>query len=179
MRKFIGNALMLLGIASLLVAGYFLFQRVNPNRLKFDDYQPNIEVSTDTPAGNPKYLIIKELGINLEVVPANVKNDRWETTYNGVSFLASSPIPGTVGNSIMYGHNWTSLLGNLKQAKPGQIIEVIDDAGRVTRFEVHFVQIVGPDEKSILDQTTDTRLTLYTCTGFLDSKRLVVTAIKI
>lgn len=179
MRKFSGKLLIFTGIACLLTAGYFLFQRVNPNRLKFEGYIPEAEVSTDKPVGVPKHLIIKELGVNLEVVPANVINDRWETTYDGVSYLASSPVPGTVGNSIFYGHNWSSLLGNLKNASPGQIIEIIDDAGRVTRFEVNFVQVVGPDEKSILDQTSDNRLTLYTCTGFLDTKRLVVTAIKI
>ena len=178
MRKIIGKILIFLGLVCLLFAAYFLFQRVNPNRLRFEGYTPSYEAGTDTPAGNPEYLIIKELGINLKIVPANVVNDRWETTYDGVSFLSSSPIPGNSGNSILYGHNWNSLLGNLKNATPGQIIEVIDDAGKVSRFEVNYVQVVGPDEKSILDQTNDSRITLYTCTGFLDSKRLVVTAIK-
>lgn len=161
----------------LIAAGTLTFQRYNPNRLKFDDYIPETQ-STPQQAGTPKHLIIKELGINLDVFPAEIINDRWQTTYDGVSYLSSSPIPGNNGNSIMYGHNWTSLLGNLKNAKPGQTIEVIDDAGNLTKFKVNYVQVVGPNDKSILDQTDDSRITLYTCTGFLDSKRLVVTAIK-
>lgn len=178
MRILTGRTMMLTGVILIVMAGYLFYQRINPNRLKFDNYTPPNEVSTDIPAGAPKRIIIKELGINLEIVPANIIQDHWQTTFDGVSYLASSPIPGTAGNSIMYGHNWKSLLGNLKNAKPGQTIRVIDNSGHVTNFEINYVQTVDPDDKSILDQTDDSRLTLYTCTGFLDSKRLVVTAIK-
>jgi len=178
MRKIFGKFFMFVGVFFLIAAGVLTFQRYNPNRLKFIDYKPATQ-NVPQRAGAPKHLVINELGINLDVFPAEIVNDRWQTTYDGISYLSTSPIPGNLGNSILYGHNWNSLLGNLKNAKPGQIIEIIDNAGNVTRFEVNFVQVVGPDEKSILNQTTDSRLTLYTCTGFLDSKRLVVTALKV
>jgi len=103
-------------------------------------------------------------------------NDEWETTDKGVSFLDTSAIPGQLGNSIMYGHNWNSLLGNLKNVSPGQKIEIIDKNGLVTEFIVEIVQEVDPSNSDILAPTNDKRLTLYTCSGFLDSKRLVVTA---
>jgi len=178
MRTTIGKGFIIFGIILLIASAALTYQRVNPSRLKFENYAPD-DSSTVNIVGVPKRLIIDDLGINLEVVPGNIKNDKWSTTYDGVSYLSSSPIPGTAGNSILYGHNWASLLGNLKSAKPGQVIEIVDDSGKVTKFEISFVQVVGPNEKSILDQTSDSRITLYTCTGFLDTKRLVVTALKI
>jgi LPXTG-site transpeptidase (sortase) family protein len=177
--KSIGIIFIISGVICLSIASYILFQMYNPNRLKFVGYeQPKLHTNTDKKAGMPKYLIIKDLGINLEVVPSSIKDGVWETTYKGVSYLSASPKPGDIGNSIFYGHNWSSLLGNLKKAKPGQTIRIIDEDGYLTDFKIAFVQVVDPNNKSILDQTTDSRLTIYTCIGLLDSKRLVVTAIK-
>jgi len=90
--------------------------------------------------------------------------------------LLDSPIPGRIGNSIFYGHNWTSLLGNLVNAKPGQEISIAFGSGEIERFKISYVQVVKPSQTDILNQTNDRRITLYTCTGFLDSKRLVVVA---
>ncbi len=179
LKNIIGKLFILIGIACLAIALYFIFERINPNRLKFNGYTPEAGNSDSAyNPGTPKYLIIKDLSINLKVFPSKIVNNRWETTYDGVSFLTSSSIPGTYGNSIFYGHNWKSLLGNLVNAKPGQILEIVSDSGKSEKFVITTIQVVSPNDKSILDSTKDERITLYTCIGFLDSKRLVVTAIK-
>ena len=61
--------------------------------------------------------MIKDLGIDLPVIPAKAKNNHWDTTDNGVSYLLSSPVPGDTGNSIFYAHNWASLFGNFASAR--------------------------------------------------------------
>lgn len=85
-------------------------------------------------------------------------------------------MPGEPGNSILYGHNWTSLFGNLPKTKPGERVDIGFSDGSMQQFIVEYTSIVSPDEIEIIEQTEDTRITLYTCTGFLDSKRFVVVA---
>ena len=115
--------------------------------------------------------------MDLEIIPSKITNNTWEATSQGVSHLSSSPIPGEKGNSILYGHNWTNLLGNLTKIKPGAEINIILKNREKKIFIVEYVSIVGPNDTQILADTDDTRITLYTCTGFLDSKRFVVTAL--
>ncbi len=115
--------------------------------------------------------------MDLEIIPSKITNNTWEATSQGVSHLSSSPIPGEKGNSILYGHNWTNLLGNLTKIKPGAEINIILKNREKKIFIVEYVSIVGPNDTQILADTDDTRITLYTCTGFLDAKRFVVTAL--
>lgn len=122
-------------------------------------------------------MILEKLNKVLPVYMAEVANNRWETTDKGISYLRSSAIPGEIGNSIFYGHNWKSILADLPTIEPGDMIVLSMDDGSALRYEVEFIQIVEPTDTNILNQSEDMRLTLYTCTGFLDSKRFVVTAI--
>jgi len=128
-------------------------------------------------AKKPELLIVKDLNINLPIYPAQINDGKWEATGKGVSYLSSSPIPGELGNSVFYGHNWKSILGDLTKAKPGQTIEILYADGTKKEFEIMFTQVVTPDQTQILEESNDIRITLYTCTGFLDTKRFVVTAI--
>lgn len=156
---------------------YLVYERYAPNRLSFNNYSPQKISNSFKQSSQPKYLIINDLGINVLIVPVGKVSNKWDTTTKGVSYLTNSPIPGATGNSIIYGHNWTSILGKLVNAKPGQEVDVIFEDGRLKRFKITYTQVVSPSEVSILNQTDDQRLTVYTCTGFLDSKRFVVTAI--
>ena len=172
--KLASKILILTGIALLIFGSYLIFQRYNPQRLGFNNVPP---VNFGTSAGIfPKEVTIKNLGIRLLVYPARIKDNKWEATTKGVSYLVTSPVPGDRGNSIIYGHNWSNLLGKLPKIKPGEKIEVLFDNNKKRTFIVEYTSVVGPDQTHILSQTTDARITLYTCTGFLDSKRFVATA---
>ena len=124
----------------------------------------------------PVRLIIKNLNIDLPIFSAKVIGQNWQTTSLGVSWLDISPHPGEIGNSIMYGHNWTNLLGNLIYAKPGQEIEIKYSDGKSKIFFIDKTAEVSPNDVSVLAQTKDQRVTIYTCIGFLDEKRLVIVA---
>jgi len=67
-------------------------------------------------------------------------------------------------------------LGNLEKAKSGQVIEIEFKNGEKKHFLIQRLATVWPDQKSVLYPSEDKRITLYTCTGFLDSKRFVVVA---
>lgn len=126
----------------------------------------------------PVSIAIPSLRISLPVYPSTIENGKWQDTKDGVSFLTSSTAPGVGGNSIFYGHNWPSLLGNLTKIKPGDKIFVTLSEKGMQVYTVKYITVVTPDQTHILDTTSDSRLTLYTCTGFLDSKRFVVTAVE-
>jgi len=184
MKLAISRIFFYFGIFLILLALVHIAQRYNPKRLSFDNYQENLNTGEgsnqilESSLSSPKYLVIKDLDISLPVFSANPpKNGHWATTYEGVSFLNSSVIPGNRGNSIMYGHNWSSLLGKLKNAKPGMTVEVVFENGSNAKFNIQYIQVVPSNQSDILNDTDDVRLTIYTCTGILDSKRLVVTAI--
>ena len=173
--KLASKILILTGIGLLIFGSYLIFQRYNPQRLGFNNIPPMAFVPQ---AGIfPKEVTIKNLGVRLPVYPARIKDNKWEATTKGVSYLVTSPVPGESGNSIIYGHNWSNLLGKLPKIKPGEKIEVLLDNNKKRTFIVEYTSVVGPDQTNILNATNDKRLTLYTCAGFLDTKRFVAVAV--
>ena len=154
MKNFSSRILTLAGILLIFFSLFLYWQKTTPRRVAF-----NLESNSyvrDAHQGEvvPTKLIISDLGIELPVFGAKI-----------------------VGNSILYGHNWNSLLGPLTKAKPGQKIEVLLSDGNIVNFVVDSTQIVSPNQASVLAESRDKRLTIYTCTGFLDSKRFVVSAL--
>lgn len=177
MKRALARLLISFGIFCLTLNVVLYWERTNPQRLSFTEYMHNHPKTTVKASNPPVRMIVKGLEIDLPVIPAKVTSGTWETTTQGVSYLATSPVPGDVGNSIMYGHNWTNLLGDLVHVRPGdQIVLIYKDSSRKT-FTVELTGIVSPDQTHILSPTKDRRITLYTCTGFMDSKRFVATAI--
>lgn len=174
MTTAISRILIIFGILFLGFGGFLLFQHSTPQRLSFKNYKPSSQISH---VEQQSRMRIPSLNMDLEIIPSKITNNIWEATSQGVSYLASSPIPGEKGNSILYGHNWTSLLGNLTKIKPGAEINITLKDKEKKTFIVEYVSVVGPNDTQILTNTDDARITLYTCTGFLDSKRFVVTAL--
>ena len=166
-----------------LILGLFLFifsltlllQRYSPTRLNFYGKVPSTHIKKNT-NNTPILLKIPELDIELPVIPAEIKKNKWGTTTIGVSWLIASSIPGEKGNSIFYGHNWNRLLGNLENVKTGYTVEILYKNSVKRYFKIKNIEIVNPDQVEVLNNTQQPRLTVYTCTGFMDQKRLVVTA---
>ncbi|OGG10383.1 hypothetical protein A2699_01085 [Candidatus Gottesmanbacteria bacterium RIFCSPHIGHO2_01_FULL_43_15] len=158
------------GLGFLLYAGLLFQERYQPKPLNFPK-EAEIE-------HRPQVLTIDSLHLKLPIFLAEIKGSKWDDTDQGVSFLKTSTLPGHVGNSIIYGHNWPNLLGRLSQIRIGDTVVVGYDDGTSQNFKVKLIDTVTPDESYIVTQTTsDVRLTLYTCTGWFDRMRLVVTAV--
>lgn len=166
-----------LSVICFLFAGFLLAQRYGLT-LYFDDYTPPGASATPSagPSGMPVRLRLPSVSLDLLVVPAYKTGSRWPTTSRGISYLASSPLPGEIGNSIFYGHNWSRILGQLKNSRPGDPLAIVYSDGRTNTFTIQEVKTVGPNATEILDPADFPQITLYTCTGFLDTRRLVVTA---
>ena len=173
MKKFLSHILIGTGLFCLIVASYLVYLRNFSNPLAFKSAPKPINVKH-------QYLIstitIPSIRKELPIIPAKITNNKWETTEKGVSLLSSTPTPGEMGNSVMYGHNWKTILGDLYKVKPGEEIIVTLKTGEKRRFIVENTAVIDPSQTYIIENTKDTRLTLYTCTGFLDNKRFVVVA---
>ena len=177
--KIIVSALLIsTGIILLFLTGFLIWQRNSPARLAFKVSEiksaPKQVVLTDL---RPVSILLPASNIELPIIQTELKDGKWLATSKGVSYLISSPIPGEVGNSVLYGHNWPNLLGKLPKVKPGEIISVKFSDGSIKNFPVQYTLIVTPDQTQILNPTSDSRITIYTCTGFLDNKRFVAVGI--
>lgn len=163
------------GLICLILSAFFFWERYNPQRLAFavNDLRP---LSETVNTALPTEIIIKDLSLDLPILPAKLEKGKWEATSKGISWLSSSPIPGTKGNSILYGHNWPNILGNITKLKPGQVIKIKFADGSIKLFVIDSTVSVSPNEVSILAPSKTSQITLYTCSGFLDNKRFVVVA---
>lgn len=174
--KLLSRLFILISILCYSLGIYNIWLINDPNRLSFQNYTyaqtqaPEVQLQ-------PTNISIENLNINLPIVPSNIIDGTWETTDLGVSYLASSPTPGSVGNSVIYGHNWASLFGNLVSVLPGDEVKIEFGDKSVKTFVVKYTSTVTPDTTSILAPTDDKRITLYTCIGFLDSHRFVAVAL--
>jgi LPXTG-site transpeptidase (sortase) family protein len=175
MKKFISWFFIIQSLSLLVVGLYQVYLHETPRRLSFAKYPAPVVAAPQNIT--PSTITIDEVGINVPVIPATMQDTVWPTTDKGASYLTSSPLPGHMGNSIIYGHNWKSVFGNLVKAKVGQKVVVTYPDNTKKTFVIAYTSVVSPNEASILAQSTDKRITLYTCTGFLDSKRFVAVAI--
>lgn len=156
---------------------FFLWQRITPATLTFSNFPQTTNSYLAQAVTKPNTLSIPELNIDsLPIIAGQISGSRWPVSPSGVIHLSTTPPPGAIGNSIIYGHNWPSLLGPLNQAQVGQLIKVTDQQGETTLFTISKITTVTPDQTQLLAPTTTPVLTIYTCTGFLDTLRLVITA---
>lgn len=125
-------------------------------------------------AAKPLKLYIPKMDRTLYVSDGKVIGDRWEISSTGVSYLTASAVPGQSGNSVIYGHNTIDALGGLWRVHEGDFVYVILNNGQFYKYQVFERREIDPSNVDILGQTTDSRLTIYTCSGFLDSARFVV-----
>lgn len=172
--RLIAKFLIILGLACYIFGIFLIWERNNPNRLAFKNYTGNYEnVKVPNP---PTRIIIRDLGIDLPIYPAKQTSNEWQTTTQGASYLISSPIPGEIGNSIIYAHDWVSLFGPLLNAREGDSVEIeFADKTRKT-FVIGQTTVVSYNQTDVLAPSKDRRITLYTCTGFFDSQRMVAVA---
>ncbi len=152
-----------------------LYQHFTPQRIAFATENLVNSVPQASKAA-PQTVYISRLGIRLNVYEGSIKGSKWEVSSKGITHLSGTPFPGEAGNSVFYGHNWTSLLGKLPDVIPGDLIEVEFDGGVNKSFVVNYIFEVSPNDSSIIEKTKNPQLTIYTCSGFLDTKRFVVVA---
>ncbi len=131
--------------------------------------------------------LLEEMHANLSIDTANISGRISEGTtseamMSGFWHFPTSVYPGQKGNVVIIGHRFQYIppakntFFNLDKVAVGDSIKITQDEGSYT-YIVTEIQIVEPNDLSILQQTDDYRLTILTCTPLWTSEqRLVITA---
>ena len=115
--------------------------------------------------------------ISLAVVEAGMVNGVWIVAPRSANHVQQSASPGQPGNIIIYAHNLPDMFGPLQTVKVGEDITIRTKDNTVHRYVTLAVAEVTVQNTFFLQPTRSETLTLYTCSGFLDSKRFIVRAV--
>lgn len=125
--------------------------------------------------GIPTRVIIPKVSIDLPVKYSRIVRGYWEVFPDTAAWGEGSGLPGSVGNQVIFAHAREGLFLPLKGVSVGDRVYVTTEDDWFS-YEVKEITEVFPDQKEVIMPTTDETLTLYTCTGFEDAKRLIVVA---
>ena len=124
----------------------------------------------------PTEIIIPSVNIDLPVDPGQIKGGVWQISQSHATFLDTSAPPGTSGNTVIYGHNLTSIFANLPYLSVGQKIIIKTKSGKLYGYIADQKYFVGPDRVDLVSPSNSEELTIYTCWGIFDSQRVVIKA---
>ena len=164
-----GRGLIFSGILLLVIFGIW---RIRELRLSFQGNLPK-SVNHESQIARIK---IDKVKMNLVVEPAIINNGVWPVSEKNASHWASSANPGENGNIVIYGHNKTSVFGPIRWLNVGDKIELTDKQGQTYEYKISETVTVKPEEIKYVEPTNTETLTLYTCTGWWDSQRYIVSA---
>jgi LPXTG-site transpeptidase (sortase) family protein len=167
------GTLLLLGI-NLFVAGtlYLLYKKTV---LSFT-VSPVVTADAHLRRDLPTRISIDSAHINLAIQEATIENGIWETSNTHATHLDASLRPGEGGNIVIYGHNLKRIFGPLHVVKKGDKINIQTADNKLYEYTVQNIETVSPSAIEKVLPTDHEVLTIYTCTGLLDSQRLVITA---
>lgn len=175
-KKFLASVFLVAGLILIFQGLFDISKRLGLYKISTNIQISEFRGSKSNSSTLPKNISIPTLSLQLPVEPTLIKDSTWPTSQTGVSFLENSGKLGSAGNLIFYGHNWKNLLGSLHKVKVGENIVLHGQNGQDFTYTISHIATVAPTDVSILADTSDERITLYTCIGFLDQKRLVVVA---
>lgn len=136
----------------------------------------------EPPATNPKpnHLIIPDAGIDTDIYDDSF-NNRYAALHKGVWRYDKGSTPPQGGNTVLAGHRFTytnprAVFYSLDKVHIGSTIAVRWDSKQYI-YAVTNTAVVNASDTEIQDPTTDSRLTIFTCTPLLHpTQRLVITA---
>ncbi len=155
-----------------------LYQKHQSSSLSFETTYIQEELSVEkTVVSEPIRIQVEAQQIDLPIQETQIKNGIWETPKRSLGHLGVSAKPGENGNVVIYGHNTGGLFGRLPQVKVNDKIALENKDGQKYEYIVTKTEIARPHQVEAVLPTEKEVLTLYTCTGFLDSQRFIVRAI--
>lgn len=124
---------------------------------------------------HPTRILIPKIGLEQPVEDGKIVDGQWNISESGASYMIGSCAPGNPCNIVVYGHAKEQIFGPLKKIKTGDSITILTET-KWYLYKVSEIKDVSPEQISVIGPTSEETLTLFTCTAFLDSKRLVVVA---
>jgi sortase A len=170
-----------LGIALIVLGIIFVFGSFQAKKVSSDTFasEPVVvegftihEVASER---LPVRILVPSVSIDLEVKPGRNINGYWEVFPDFAAWGEGSGLPGEAGNQVIYAHARKGLFLPLRQVLQGDKVFILTASGWY-EYEVKEIKEVRPTDTEVIAPTEEEILTLYTCSGFADSKRLIVIA---
>lgn len=132
-------------------------------------------------------MLLEKLETKIVIESTNIEGPIYQgenslTMDKGFWHFPTSRFPGEKGNVVIIGHRFLHIppakdtFFNLDKVKIGEEIVVSHSEGSFT-YNIVDIKEVDPNDISVIEDTSDYRLTLITCTPLWTSeKRLVITA---
>lgn len=155
-----------------VIGGYFFRRQVSLLSFKVSDFHAH----THTTSNRPIALKIPSAGIEVQIIPATASRGSWPTHTSAATFLSTSAQPLEGGNIIIYAPNSATLFGSLSQVRVGDMITIQTSDLKKYEYLIQETKTVDPSQVESLLPTTSEVVTLFTSSGFFNSKRLVVRA---
>lgn len=130
------------------------------------------------PKDLPERIVLPSQKIDLSVRESKIINGYWEVFDDVAAWGEDSGLPGKSGNQVIFAHAREGLFLPIKDSKIGEKIYVFTK-DKWFSYEIKEIKEVFPNQKEVIEPTLDETLTLYTCSGFKDSKRLILIAKRI
>jgi len=158
-RQAVSTVLLVFGLVLIFyVAASYGFMYGQQRRLMQEwREQQNFTSGTTSTEPNLTRLLIPK--INLDVVTVEGTSHRALT--QGPGHLVHTALPGDPGNAVIAAHRDT-YFRHVYQLKPGDDI-FVERAGRKYHYVVTSKRVVQPTDLSVLDTSSESRLTLITC----------------
>lgn len=132
-------------------------------------------LSGDTQGESPIRILIPDVSIDITIKFAPIQNGYWIVYKDSAGFGQGSSLPGEQGNIVIFAHARQGLFLPLNKVKLGTKIYILS-INKYFSYQVSDIKEVNPNQIEVISQTPQETLTLYTCSGFLDKKRLIVIA---
>ncbi len=150
------------------------------NSIQFENpllVDPHLLKATDAVGDYPSRIVIKPVKVNLQIKASRVVSGFWEIHNDTANYGIGSSLPqNDSGNTVIFAHAKKGLFLPLRKVKKHDVISIETANGKSYNYQVVEKKEVSPQDTEIIQNTLDKTLTLFTCSGFADRKRLIVIA---
>lgn len=178
LTKITGILCIIFGVGMLIYLGvdrYFVEKSLTLSRTQVQTIAQDQAQTGQAQLALPTHVSIDGY-VNIDVEPLALLNKKWVVSDTEATYLQESARPGEKGNIIIYGHNKRAILGNMRYVKGNEIIHLTTADGKDHQYKILLRTVVSPNDITYLLPTRNETLTMYTCTGFWDSKRFILRA---
>lgn len=169
--------MMLMLIGSVMMSFWAVHRFFYYRSLFLSRIQANLIVAQEQKQAPLPVHIFIPWNTDVDIEPLAFTNGQWKISDTKATYLLGSARPGEAGNIIIYGHNRKEIVGNIRALKGGEKVTIKTNDGAEHSYVVDQVFEVEPYDVSLLAPTTKEILTIYTCSGLLDSLRFIVRAV--
>lgn len=162
----------------------FVFQAFGSQLLSQTSNQPVVHTKPRIPiaskpeikiiAAKPNRIVIPRLEIDLAVTDGDYipSKKTWTLSDNHAQFALPSTLPNDYeGNSLIYGHNYGWVFGDLKSLRAGDTMQLYAENGTIFTYIYQSTRKLKPDDASVFRYDGYPSVSVQTCSGRFNENR--------